>query len=92
MSVPVKRIVDFYLAKEERTSTVWLNLKDRLEKKLVSLRKQNDNPNLTDVETATLRGHIECLKEVISLGDEPPAMVAAPARPAPRRDYGAQYG
>jgi hypothetical protein len=92
MISPVKQIFDFHLTEDERTSAVWKSLKDRLEKKLAELRVKNDNPNLTDVETATLRGHIECLKGVISLGREPPPQVATAARPAPRTDLGAKYG
>jgi hypothetical protein len=93
MSAPVKLfIADDYLTRDDRTSPVWARLKDRLEKKLEALRKANDNPKLTDVETATLRGHLKCLKEVIALGNEPPESVAPDARPRPRIDLGAKYG
>ena len=89
---PVRQIFDFYLTEDERTSGVWTSLKDRLERKLAELRVKNDDPTLTDVETATLRGHIECLKGVISLGREPPPKVATVARPPPRTDLGERYG
>ena len=92
MIAPVKQIFDFHLTREERESPVWLSLKDRLERKLVELRTHNDNPKLTDVETATLRGHIQLLKAFIALGAKPPAMTAPSARPGPRQDLGAKYG
>ena len=90
--VLIRLFEDSFLATEERTSPVWLSLKDRLEKKLADLRLQNDQPKLTDVETATLRGHIQCLKAVIALGNEPPPKVATAPRPTTRPDLGAKYG
>lgn len=89
---PPKKIFEFFLSEDDRTSPVWLRLKARLEEKLADLREKNDNVNLTDVKTATLRGHIECLKAVLALGDQPPPMVATGARPPPRTDLGALYG
>ncbi len=87
-----RQIFDFFLTEEERTSPVWLSLKARLERKLIELREKNDSQKLTDVETATLRGHIECLKAVLALGREPPPMVAPVARPVRATDLGAKYG
>ena len=90
--VPIRLFEDSFLATEERTSPVWLSLKDRLEKKLAELRLQNDHPKLTDVETATLRGHIQCLKAVLALGNEPPPKVATEVRPRPRPEGALLYG
>ena len=87
-----KLIFEYYLTEDERASGIWQNLKGHLDGMLEKKRRENDNPKLTDVETATLRGHIECLKAVISLGNTPPAMTAPKARPGPRPDYGARYG
>lgn len=89
---PPRTILDFYLTHDDRTSPVWHRLRERLEKKLAELREKNDDPNLTDVETATLRGHIECLKAVKALGDTPPPKVAVNGRQTPRIDLGEQYG
>ncbi len=88
----LKTEIDFFLSKEERESPVWQSLKARLEKKLTSLREKNDDQKLTDMQTATLRGHIDCLKAVIALGNEPPPKVVPDARPQPRIDLGAKYG
>lgn len=87
-----RHAAELFLTEEERTHPVWVSIKGRLEKKLADLREKNDNAKLTDVETAWLRGHIECLKAVLTLGNEPPPKVAADARPRPRTDLGAQYG
>ena len=89
---PLKQIIDNFLTEDERTSGVWTSLKDRLERKLAELRVKNDDPTLTDVETATLRGHIACLKATLALGNEPPPKVATVARPPPRTDLGERYG
>lgn len=88
----VKLIIDNFLTEEERSSSAWKTIKEHLERLLAKKRVENDNPKLTDVETATLRGHIECLKAVIALGRTPPPMTATAARPTSRPDYGAQYG
>lgn len=89
---PLKQIIDFYLTDEERTSATWQSVQARLEGMLAKKRIENDSPKLTDVETATLRGHIDCLKAILALGKKPPQMTAADARPRPRADGGAQYG
>jgi hypothetical protein len=92
MSAPVKLIIESFLTEDERTSPVWQSVQVHLERTLARKRIENDNPRLTDVETATLRGHINCLKAILALGSKPPAMTASPARPGPRPDYGAKYG
>ena len=92
MNAPPKLIVEFFLTDDERNSPVWESVRGHLERMLAKKRIENDNPKLTDVETATLRGHIKCLKGVISLGEKPPEMMATAARPATRPDYGAKYG
>lgn len=92
MSLPPKPIVDFFLTDDERTSPVWQSVQGHLERMLARKRIDNDNPNLTDVQTATLRGHIACLTAMLALGKKPPATVASSARPGPRPDLGAMYG
>ena len=92
MSAPLKQIIESFLTKDERTSPVWKSVQAHLERMLAKKRIENDNPKLTDVETATLRGHIACLRAILSLGSKPPEMTAPNARPGPRIDLGAKYG
>lgn len=92
MIAPPKLIADDFLTEDERASATWQSLKGRLEAMLAKKRIENDNPKLTDVETATLRGHIQFLTAVLRLGEKPPAMTASNARTGPRVDLGAKYG
>ncbi len=91
MSAPLKQIIDNFLTEDERKSPVWASVQKHLERMLARKRIENDNPKLTDVETATLRGHIACLKAMQAL-DKPPQVVATDARQRPRIDLGAKYG
>lgn len=92
MSAPLKQIADNFLTQDERTSPVWQSVKGHLERMLAKRRIENDNPKLTSVETAMLRGQIQTLRAMIALGAEPPVMTAPLARPSPRQDLGALYG
>lgn len=92
MTAPPKLIIENFLTQEERTSAVWASVKGHLERMLAKKRVENDNPKLTDVETATLRGYIQLLTAMLALGKEPPAMMATAARTGPRPDYGKVYG
>ncbi len=92
MSAPVKLIIESFLSDEERKSGVWRKVQEHLEAMLAKKRLENDNPKLTDVETATLRGHINCLKAFLALGKTPPEMTATNARPGARVDWSKQYG
>lgn len=92
MSAPVKLIAEDFLTAEERNSPIWDSVVRHLTRMLEAKRLENDNPKLTDVETATLRGHIAALKAFIALGRVPPPLTAPLARPASRPDYGAKYG
>lgn len=85
-------IADFHLTDEERLSSTWQSVQRHLQRMIEKKRQENDNPKLTDVQTATLRGHIECLKAMLALGKKPPEMVAPAARYVPRPDYGDKYG
>lgn len=87
-----KLISESFLTKDERASAVWQSVRGHLERMLTKKRIENDIPKLTDVETATLRGHIQCLKAMLALGSTPPEITAPAARPGPRPDYGAKYG
>ena len=92
MTAPPKLIVENFLTQDERTSAVWQSVKNHLERMLAKRRLENDNPKLTPVETAMLRGQIQTLRAMIALGDEPPVMTVPSARLGPRPDYGRQYG
>lgn len=59
------------LTEGDRNAPTWLRLEKHLQAKLARLREQNDK-NMTENNTLRLRGHIECLKEIISLGTEKP--------------------
>lgn len=89
MKAPLTLIVDNFLSKEERTSPVWQSVKGHLERMLAKRRIENDNPKLTPVETAMLRGQIQTLRAMIALGAEPPAMTATPGSAYPRQALGA---
>lgn len=90
--LPPKQLADFFLTEDERKSGVWASVCAHLDRMIEKKRQENDNPKLTDVETATLRGHLACLKAIRALGNEPPAMAVTVARSGARPDYGAKYG
>ena len=58
----------FSLTKQEATTPVWAKLKAQIEARLEISRKQNDG-DLSEVETARLRGRIAAYKEL--LGADP---------------------
>lgn len=60
------------LTEQELQSAVWLRLKEDYQKRLESLRKQNDRHALTDVETATIRGRIAEVKQFLAIADPKP--------------------
>ena len=62
----------FELTAGEKVSPLWVRLKTHLESELDLARKRNDNPKLTEHETAALRGDIKRLKLILSLGDDRP--------------------
>ena len=55
----------------ERLHPLWVRLRVELEERLQRCRCKNDGA-LDVHDTAMIRGKIECLKGIISLGDEPP--------------------
>jgi hypothetical protein len=62
----------FRLDSTEQNNPIWLRLKAHLEEKLKEKRGKNDDLALDPIKTAAMRGHIECLKGLLSLGDVPP--------------------
>lgn len=62
----------FVMTDGERISPLWIKVSTEIEKRLTTLRVKNDNPNLSERETAALRGSIRCYAAIIGLGTEPP--------------------
>lgn len=61
----------FTLTEADRQSSLWVRLLSHMSDRLQDLRKKNDQ-HLPELETAKLRGRIECFKEFIRLGQESP--------------------
>ena len=62
----------FELSDGERAHPLWARLKALFETQLQSARTRNDK-DLTEAETAVLRGRISALKAMIALGDDRPS-------------------
>ena len=58
----------------EVQTVVWLKIQAHFQDRLASMRKRNDNP-LSELETATLRGRIAEIKEILSLAEPPPVVI-----------------
>ncbi len=58
----------------ESQSAVWLKIEEHLMDRLSQLRSQNDG-DLSEVETARLRGRISMCKELLALSYDEPAEV-----------------
>lgn len=66
--------IEFRLTSAERASPLWLRLREHLDLKLQQKRARNDDHTLTEQQTAVMRGHIQCLKEIILLEKMPPVI------------------
>lgn len=66
---------DFNLTTAERMSPLWSKLEKYLHGRLEVCRRKND-ADLTEGETARLRGRIQALKELLVLGEIPPQVEA----------------
>ena len=55
----------------EKTSAIWQKIEEELKSDLDTLRKKNDN-DLTDIETARLRGQISFCKKILSWAERDP--------------------
>ena len=60
---------------QDKTSGTWLRLKEHYEARLAILRAKNDG-DLTDLQTAALRGEIRMVKQFIELGEDLPQVAA----------------
>jgi hypothetical protein len=67
-------VTDLELAPGEKSHPLWIRLKAHLQDRLAAARVSNDNPALTEPETAALRGKIAMLKTLIQLGDDRPVI------------------
>jgi hypothetical protein len=63
----------FSMTPADRQSAVWLKLKEHYTQRLSLLRAQNDG-NLDAEATAKIRGRIAECKQIMSLGQEAPAI------------------
>ncbi len=73
-------MTDFTLSEHDKAQGLWLRLKEHLLDRLLDARKRNDGM-MSDYETASLRGEIKCLKRIIALGDDRPAMLTDDDQP-----------
>lgn len=56
----------------DKTSPTWAKLKKFYEKRLENLRKQNDNPKSSELDTAVRRGRIAECMAILALERELP--------------------
>lgn len=57
------------LTEGDRLGATWKRIEKHLNERLQNLREQNDK-DLPERTTTRLRGHIECLKAILALGNE----------------------
>ena len=63
------------LLDSDKKSGTWLRLKEHIEDRIDVLRRKNDG-DLSEIETARLRGCLVAYKEILMLGEDPPSMEA----------------
>jgi hypothetical protein len=61
-----------HLEPNDRINPLWLALEKHFEERLVMLRARNDNPEISEIETAALRGRIAEVKAILGMGKERP--------------------
>jgi hypothetical protein len=66
--------ISFALTPADKISPTWQKLREHLETKLKNARGKNDDATLDEIQTAALRGQIQTLKSIISLGDTSPVI------------------
>lgn len=69
---------DFDMGRPEWESRCWEKLTALMQARLQHLRECNDRPQNSEQDTATLRGKISMLKELLDLDKPGPAQAAAP--------------
>jgi len=65
----------FRLTEQEIASQLWMRLAEHYTKRLAELRARNDN-DLTEADTAKLRGRIREVQILLALANPAPAIVA----------------
>ena len=65
-------MINFELTDGEKSHPLWKRLSAYLELRLVFLRQQNDDADMTEQQTAALRGQIKSIRGIIALGDDRP--------------------
>lgn len=66
------------LDRRDFNGATWARLETYLRARIADLRQQNDRPQNTEQQTATLRGRILELKELLALPQAAPAEDASP--------------
>ena len=61
---------DFKLSQHESDSAIWKKVRGFLQDSLEKYRIINDEPR-SELETAAIRGKIECIKEILAIGRRP---------------------
>lgn len=64
--------ISFALTEADKHSSLWVRLVEHFNTKLFELRGQNDG-DLTESQTAIIRGQIKNLKGLLALGEIPPS-------------------
>jgi hypothetical protein len=66
-------MTDFRLSEHDKSTGLWLRLRDHLTERLSAARVRNDML-LPENDTAMLRGEIKTLKRILSLGEDRPVL------------------
>jgi hypothetical protein len=67
-----RAVNEFRLADSDRATGLWQRLKAHLEDRLVAARLRNDDPALSETQTAALRGEVKTLKSLLLLDADRP--------------------
>lgn len=71
---------EFTLTEDERHTALWLRLEAHLSTRLVRARNFLES-DLDERQTVARRSEINCLKQIIRLGEGPPDMTDEPEAP-----------
>lgn len=58
-----------FLNESEKQSPIWLKIREYLKEELNDLRQKNDSEfgNISEIETAKIRGAISCIKDLLDI-------------------------
>lgn len=71
-----------YLTPADRESALWKTLRDDLERRKEEFRTQLESVKLTDAETASLRGKLALIRELLGLDQPAPVPASAHTKAA----------